>query len=103
MQNFNIIFYGETLYVLSAKLILGAVAAFLAILFWRKTRNPAEVLFIIGILFSYVSVLHKALRHFGFFVITDFVIADKIPITAIFDTVPIIFFIISLLLFLKKS
>lgn len=100
MSEFNII--GESIYLLSIKFFLGAVAAFLAIMLWRKTRTPAEILFILGILALYVSVLYKALQFFGFFVFNNFTIGGMEPLTAFFDILPVIFFIISLVLFLRN-
>lgn len=102
MSNFNIMFYGESLYILAIKLFLGAAAAFLAILFWRKTRTPAEIVFILGILSMYVSVLYKTLQRFGFFVFSYAVTNGIDILTALFDIVPIVFFIISLALFVKS-
>ena len=48
--------------LLFIKLILGAAAAFIAVLAWRKSRDPYMIMFILGILASYVTVLHQLLR-----------------------------------------
>jgi hypothetical protein len=56
--------YGQ-LVVQFSKLILGAVATFLAIILWSKTRDTAWMLIVIGIIVSYVEVVFVTLNGFG--------------------------------------
>ena len=89
--------------LLFIKLILGAAAAFIAVMAWRKTREPYMIMFILGILASYVTVLHQLLRYFGFVSEKD-IILDGIAISIfISENIPIILFIASLCLFLKSK
>ncbi len=89
--------------LLFGKLIFGAVAVFFGILTWRKTRKSYMVFFIFGIFSMYISILLQAARYFGF-IATDVLNAGVIPVGDLFfETLPILFFIISLCLFLKTE
>lgn len=52
---------------LLVRLVLGAVAAFVAIISWTKTRHVYWFFVIAGILASYAGTLYRALRSFGLF------------------------------------
>jgi len=55
---------GQTIFITS-QLVLGAVAAFLAIMLWPKLRDAAWMLIIIGIIVSYIEIVYSILKHFG--------------------------------------
>ena len=55
---------GQLVFVYS-RLILGAVAAFLAIMLWSKTRDPAWMLMVIGIVVSYIEIVFSVLEMTG--------------------------------------
>ena len=48
-----------------ARLVMGAVASFFAILLWSKTRDAAWILIILGTLFSYAEIIFGTLESFG--------------------------------------
>ena len=47
------------------RLILGAVASFLAIMLWPRTRDVAWILIIVGTITAYVETVFSILRFFG--------------------------------------
>jgi hypothetical protein len=55
---------GQLIYILS-RLILGALAAFLAIMVWSKTRDAAWMLMAIGAIAAYAEIVHSILGVFG--------------------------------------
>ncbi|MDR0324014.1 MAG: hypothetical protein LBI12_06185 [Treponema sp.] len=55
---------GQTLFIIS-QLILGAIATFLAIMLWSKTRDIAWMLIITGAIVAYIEIVHSVLNIFG--------------------------------------
>ena len=55
---------GQLVYIIS-RLSLGALAAFLAILLWSKTRDVAWMLMVIGAIAAYVETVYSILELFG--------------------------------------
>jgi hypothetical protein len=55
---------GQTLFIL-CQLVFGAVATFLAIMLWSRTRDAAWMLIVIGTIIAYVEIVHHILGFFG--------------------------------------
>jgi hypothetical protein len=55
---------GQTVYIIS-QLVLGAAAAFLAIVLWPGTRDAAWMLIIIGTIVSFIETIYYILNIFG--------------------------------------
>jgi hypothetical protein len=55
---------GQLVYIIS-RLFMGALAAFLAILLWSKTRDMAWMLMVIGVIAAYVDTVYSILVLFG--------------------------------------
>ena len=55
---------GQLIFVYS-RLILGALAAFLAIMLWAKTRDIAWMFVVVGTIVMYVEIVHSILGHLG--------------------------------------
>jgi len=55
---------GELTGILS-RLILGALASFLAIMLWSRTRDIAWMFIIIGTIMAYAETVFSVLQHFG--------------------------------------
>ncbi|GMO60774.1 MAG: hypothetical protein Ta2G_20580 [Termitinemataceae bacterium] len=47
------------------KLVFGAFLAFLAIMVWAKTRDPAWILMVLGTIFAYIEIVYSILAIFG--------------------------------------
>jgi hypothetical protein len=55
---------GETVYLIS-RLVIAAIAAFLAILLWSRTRDLAWMLIVIGVIASYADIVFGLLAQLG--------------------------------------
>ena len=55
---------GQIVYILG-RLVLGAVASFLAIMLWSRIRDAAWILVIIGTIAAYAETVHSVLTVFG--------------------------------------
>jgi len=55
---------GQLVYII-CRLALGALAAFLAIILWSKTRDPAWMLMVVGAISAYAEVVYSILELFG--------------------------------------
>ena len=64
----------------SSRLILGALAAFFAIVLWSKTRDAAWMLMVIGAIVMYVEIVYSILEMLG---IAGGVFIGSVPLVAI--------------------
>jgi hypothetical protein len=94
--------YGQTIYI-SSQLILGAIAAFLAIYLWPKTREAAWMLIIFGTIVIYIETVYSILKIFG--VTSDeIIIFSSVPlITFILPTIRTLFFIAAFIIMIIKQ
>jgi len=93
---------GQTVYILS-QLILGAAAAFLAILLWPKTRDAAWMLVIFGAIVAYIETVYSILKLFGI-AGQEFIIFGSIPLfSLILPSVRMIFFIAAFAIMVYKQ
>ena len=85
------------------KLILGGIAAFLAILVWSKTRDGAWFFLVSGTILSYCSIVYDMLTSFGILT-KSFYLVYGIPIIDLcFIVIPTLFFIIGFIIMIAKS
>ncbi|MDR2185205.1 MAG: hypothetical protein LBO80_05990 [Treponema sp.] len=83
---------GVLIYI-SSRLILGAAAAFLAIMLWSKTRDVAWMLVVIGIIAAYIETIYSVLDLFGL-IGKRFIVIGSIPLMSIIlPNLPAVFFI----------
>ena len=93
--------WGQTGYVLS-RLILGALASFLAIMLWSRTRDAAWMLVIIGTIVAYLQTIYAAMSLLGIVNESDFTIGI-IPLSILLSSVPQIFIIAAFLVILTRK
>jgi hypothetical protein len=84
---------GELIFI-SSRLVLGAAAAFFAIMLWSRTRDAAWMLMIIGTLIAYIETVYSILDLFDI-VDVPFLSAGSIPLASILLAVLRIGFIIA--------
>jgi len=83
---------GQLVYIL-CRLSLGALAAFLAIMLWSKTRDIAWMLIVIGTIAAYVETVYAILNIFGISG-GEFITIGSVPlISIILPSLPTVFFI----------
>jgi hypothetical protein len=83
---------GNLIYILS-RLILGALASFLAIMLWSKTRDIAWMLMVLGTIATYAGIVYWILSILG---ITEGMAFSAGPVSAaslILVNLPVCFFI----------
>lgn len=84
------------------KLILGGIAAFLAIIVWNKTRDSSWMAIVGGIIISYAQTVYNLLIHLGILSV-DRLAVFGIPLTSLIFTVgPLCLIILGLILMIKK-
>jgi len=93
---------GQAFYIFS-QLILGAGAAFLAILLWPKIRETAWLLVIFGVIVAYIETVYSILQKFGI-AGEEYIILGSIPLVSfILPSVRMIFFIIAFAIMVYKQ
>jgi membrane-bound metal-dependent hydrolase YbcI (DUF457 family) len=93
----------SVLLVFIIKLVLGGIAAFLAILLWSKTRDPAWMCVIAGTIISYAGIVVDMLTSMGMIAIRGLQIADISVFSLIFIILPTLFYIIAFILLINRS
>jgi len=92
---------GQVTYILS-QLILGALASFLAIMLWSKTRDIAWMLIVIGTIAAYIEIIYSILNNFGF-ISADFLLIGSVSLAAIIlPSLRMIFFIAAFIIMVVK-
>lgn len=85
----------DQLVLILSKLTFGAIATFLAIILWSKTRDTAWMFIVIGTIVRYGEVVYSTLESFGV-IQTDMLNLFGISIIKIvFVNLPTVFFIIA--------
>ena len=56
--------FGQEIFIF-CRLVLGAVASFLAIMLWSRTRDAAWIFIIIGTIIAYIETIFSILNLFG--------------------------------------
>lgn len=85
---------GQTIFILS-QLSLGALATFLAILLWARTRDIAWMLVILGTIAAYVEIVYSILNIFGISGLAFFYIGSVSLIAFVLPSLRMLFFIIA--------
>lgn len=80
----------DIIHVLS-QISFGAIATFLAILYWSHTRDTAWMLIIIGVIFQYVNIMYSTFMMFGVLAEDIFIIKNILNIETLLNIFPLIF------------
>jgi hypothetical protein len=86
---------GQLLYI-TIRLVLGAVAAFFAIMLWAKTRDMAWMFIVIGIIAAYVETVYSILEIFGITGQAALTIGSVSLLSILLSNLPAVFFLIAL-------
>lgn len=93
---------GQVIFIIS-RLSLGAFAAFLAIMLWSRTRDPAWMLIIIGVIISYVEIVYSILNILGMDA-GEYLMIGSVPVIHfILPLLKTIFFIAGLLIMIIRQ
>lgn len=84
-----------------AKLILGGIAAFFAILLWSKSRSGSWMCIVAGILISYAGIIYDMMLSLGILPQEKIMVYGIPVITMCFTAIPYLLLIIALILIIK--
>jgi len=85
------------------KLVLGGIAAFLAILLWSKSRNGGWMCLVASVLISYAGIIFDMMKEFGILSLDHIVLYGLPVISLCFTVIPSVLLIIALILFIKEA
>ena len=85
------------------KLVLGGIAAFLAIMLWSKTRDAAWMSLVAGIVTSYASIVYEMLVDLGIVLGTGPLVFGLPLATLLFTVIPTLFYILAFILILLRT
>lgn len=85
----------EAMILILSRLIFGAIATFLAIVLWSRTRDAAWMLIVIGTIVGYGEVLFTTLESFGMVSVTALNIQGVSVFQLVLSNLPTVFFILA--------
>jgi orotate phosphoribosyltransferase-like protein len=85
------------------KLVLGGIAAFLAVMLWSKTRDAAWISLVAGAVTSYAGIVFEMLVKLGIIVPGGIAIAGIPLATMMFTVIPELFFILAFILMIARN
>ena len=74
-----------------SQISFGAIATFMAILFWSHTRDTAWMLIIIGVIFQYAEIMYSTFKMFGVLEADLFIFRDVLDVGTLLSILPLIF------------
>lgn len=93
----------QELIIFIIKLVLGGIAAFLAIFVMSKTRDAAWMFLVAGFLFSYAALVIDLMIELGIFESTAIMVAGFPLIPLLAAVIPASMFIVSFIIKLCKK
>ena len=88
--------------MLSALLLLGGAAAFLAMILWNKTGDGAWISIAAGIIVQFAGSIYRLLVDFGILGLQNAVLLGISVPQVLFEVVPLVFFITGILILIKR-
>ena len=85
-----------------ARLIMGGIAAFLAIYLWSQTRDVAWMLVIMGLVLRYLEIAFSTLTFFGIIDDARFLPAGIPAARLLLENLPYLFFAMALLVMIRR-
>jgi hypothetical protein len=86
-----------------SRFFLGAVATFLAIMLWSRTRDTAWMLIVIGTIAHYGDVVFNALETFGVVRLDVITIGSVAVFPLVLTNLPTLFFILAFLVMVVRK
>lgn len=85
---------GEVILV-SSRLAFGAIASFLAILLWSKTRDVAWMLMVVATIASYAETVYSILERFGLAAGARIMVGGVPLATLVISNLPTVLYIVA--------
>lgn len=92
----------EQVILMLSRFVLGAIATFLAILLWSRTRETAWMLIVVGTIAYYGEIVFSALDAFGVIGLDVIEIGDVAVFPIVLANLPIFFFILAFLVMVVR-
>ena len=77
--------------IIMSQISFGAVASFLAILYWSHTRDIAWMLIIISVIVQYGQIMYSIFKIFGILGGDIFIIKDILDVGTLLSVIPLLF------------
>ena len=77
--------------IILSQISFGAIATFMAILFWSHTRDTAWMLIIIAVIIQYGEIMYSTFKMFGVLGDDLFIIKDVLDVGTLLSILPMIF------------
>jgi len=74
-----------------SQISFGAIATFMAILFWSHTRDTAWILIIIAVIIQYGQIMYSTFMIFGVLGDDLFIIKDVLDLGTLLSILPLVF------------
>ncbi len=101
MISYNL--HSWTFLLLVVRVFVSFITAFLAIFLWKKTRQSAQIFLVMAFLSMFIDSIYDVLLTFGFFA-SNIESLGGFPIFVfIFSLAPYVFFILSLIFFIREN
>lgn len=85
------------------KLVLGGIAAFLAIFVMSKTRDASWMFLVAGFLFSYASLVIDLMTELGIFAVDSVLVAGMPLVSLLSAVIPSVLFIVAFIIRLCRK
>ncbi len=85
-----------------SQISFGAIATFMAILFWSHTRDTAWMLIIIAVIIRYGQIMYSTFIKFGILGGDLFIIRDLLDVGTLLSVLPLIFITISFIVLMVR-
>lgn len=93
---------GEITYIAS-RLILGALAAFFAIILWSKTRDIAWMLMVVGTIAAYAETIYSILNTFGIASEAGPLLGSVPLLSIVLPNIPTLFFTVAFIVMVMRK
>jgi hypothetical protein len=94
--------FGDTVMLLS-RLVVGALATFLAIILWSRTRDTAWMFVIIGTIMAYGETVFSALELFGLVRRDLMVISGVSMVKLVLVNLPLVFYSVGFVVMILRK
>ena len=92
----------DQMILMLSRFVLGAIATFLAIMLWSRTRDSAWMLIVVGTIAHYGEIVFTALESFGVVRLDVVTIGSIAVFPLILANLPTLFFILAFLVMVVR-
>lgn len=101
MISYNL--YNWSFLLIIMKVVFSFVASFLAVFLWQRTRRAGQIFLVMALFATFAEAMYQVLLVFGFFSIEVPYLKGFPLFLFVFSLMPYLFFICSLIFFIKEK